>query len=64
MKTLWRKHGTKVLGYVQMVLPGLLAIEGLVPPAHLKYWLALGVLLGGATVMRGHENAKVNGARP
>ncbi len=58
MITLYRKHGTKVLGYVTSAIPALLAIEGLIPPTQQKYWLAASVLLGLLVVARGHQNSR------
>jgi hypothetical protein len=53
---LWKRHGTKVLGYITSTIPAVLLIEGLIPPTQVKYYLLALVLLGGATVKRGHTN--------
>lgn len=55
---IWKSHGTKVLGYITSTIPAVLLIDGLVPETHEKYYLLALVLLGGATVKRGHTNSK------
>jgi hypothetical protein len=55
---MWKNHGTKILGYVTSAIPALIAIDGLIPPASHKYWLAASVLLGLLVVQRGHQNSK------
>lgn len=54
----WRGHGTKALGTVAAIIPGLLGIEGLIAAEHTKYWLAAGVVVGALTVQRGFTNSK------
>lgn len=54
----WRGHGTKALGSLSIIIPGLLAIDKLVPPDHMKYWLAANVVVGALTVKRGFSNTK------
>jgi len=54
----WRSHGTKVLGSCSAILPGLLAIDGLVPKAQMKWWLAANVVIGALTVHRGFVNSQ------
>jgi hypothetical protein len=54
----WNRHGTKFLGSVGAIIPGLLGIHELIPAEHIKYWLAAGVIVGALTVKRGFENGK------
>lgn len=54
----WKKHGTKVLGYITSTIPAVLLIDDLVPKTQIKYYLLALVLLGGATVKRGHTNSQ------
>ncbi len=54
----WRGHGTKILGTIGAVIPGLLGIHDLIPAKDVKYWLAAGVIVGALTVKRGFENTK------
>lgn len=55
----WKAHGTKILGFLSTVVSTALIIEGLIPEAHLKYWLFFNLLLGGTTVKRGFTNDKL-----
>lgn len=57
----WHENGTKVLGWAQAAIPSLIAIDGLIPVGHMKWWLAGQVLLGLGTVVRGHTNSKAAG---
>jgi len=59
----YRRHGTKVIGYVSAAIPALLSIEGLIPKESVKWWLAAGVLVGLLTVGRGHQNSRINGPK-
>lgn len=54
----WRYHGTKVLGTIQVVVAGLLAVPEVIAQPHMKYWLAANAILGGLTVRRGFTNSK------
>lgn len=54
----WINHGTKILGTVTAIIPGLLGIDGLIPATQTKYWLAAGVVIGALTVQRGFNNSK------
>jgi hypothetical protein len=54
----WTEHGTKILGTVGAVIPGLLGIQDLIPQPHTKYWLAAGVVIGALTVRRGFVNTQ------
>jgi len=55
---LWKRDGTKMLGTLQVIVTGLMAIEGLVPKDELKWWLAANVVLGALTIRRGYVNTK------
>lgn len=52
----WGGHGTKVLGYLTGIVAAALITPDLIAPGHMKYWLFANVVLGGATVRRGHTN--------
>lgn len=54
----WRSNGTKILGTIGAIIPGLLGIQDLIPQAHVKWWLATGVIVGALTVKRGFTNTK------
>ncbi len=56
--SVWRDHGTKLLGFAATFVSTGMLIDGLIPPEHLKYWLFANALLGGATVRRGFVNSK------
>lgn len=55
---LWVLHGTKILGAGQAIISGFVAISGLIPDAHMKYWLAANVVLGALTLQRGFTNTR------
>jgi hypothetical protein len=61
---IWKRHGTKVLGYVTSTIPAVLLIDGLVPKDQVKYYLLALVLLGGTVVKRGHTNSTNEGSTP
>jgi hypothetical protein len=50
----WRSHGTKILGFLQGTIAAVAGISGLIPEAHLKYYLAASALL---TFWRGFTNS-------
>lgn len=54
----WRGHGTKILGGLAAIIPGLLGIDQLIPASQTKYWLAAGVVIGALTIQRGFSNSK------
>lgn len=54
----WKKDGTKMLGTVGAIIPGLLAIDGLIPKGQQKYWLAALVVIGALTIKRGYTNSR------
>lgn len=54
---IWKRHGTKVIGYIVGTIPAVLLIDGLIPKGHVKFYLLALVLLGGETVRRDHTNS-------
>ena len=63
LAALWGAHGTKILGTLATVVATALLIDGLIPDAHMKYWLFANALLGGGVVKRGFTNTvSTNGA--
>ena len=60
----WRGHGTKILGSATALIPTLLAIDDLIPPAQRKWWLTAAALLGVLTVNRGFTNSANQGSTP
>lgn len=55
-----KNHLTKLLGYGQITIAAIAAVDGIIPAQHLKYWmLALGLL----TAWRGHHNSTVEAKR-
>ncbi len=56
----WKNHGTKILGSIGTAIPALIAIQDLIPPQSVKYWLAADVLIGIFTFHRGFVNDKAN----
>lgn len=55
---LYTSHGTKILGFLTMVVAGLPEVEGLVEPGHRKYWTAANIIIGAITVQRGVTNTR------
>lgn len=55
---LWNEHGTKILGTLQIIVTGLVAIQNLIPEAHEPYWQAAAVVLGALTINRGFTNSR------
>ena len=49
-----RDHGTKILGFAQGTIAALAGVAGLIPEAHLKYYLAASAIL---TFWRGFVNS-------
>lgn len=42
---LFHNHATKMLGFLQVTVAAVAGVTGVIPDAHLKYWIAaLGVL--------------------
>lgn len=66
----WKSHGTKILGILSLingVTAALIAIAGLVPIEHLKYWLAVSAvsgILGASTFLRGFTNSAALNSTP
>ena len=50
----FKAHGTKVLGFAQGTIAAVSGVTGVIPEAHLKYWLAAMALL---TFWRGFTNS-------
>lgn len=50
----WKGHGTKLLGFAQGTVAAIAAVDGIIPPAHLKYYLAGSAVL---TFWRGFFNS-------
>lgn len=48
-----RNHGTKALGFAQGTIATIAGVSGIIPDAHLKYYLAASALL---TFWRGFVN--------
>lgn len=61
---LWRRHGTKLLGYATSIVAAALLVPNLIPEAHMPYWLFVNLLLGGTTVKRGHTNTQQQEQQP
>ena len=57
----WREHGTKLIGFAQGTVAALCGVAGIIPDAHLKYWLAASALL---TFWRGFLNSLGNKQQP
>ncbi len=52
----WRNHGTKILGFVSGTIAAIAGVGGLIPDAHLKYYMgAIAVL----TFWRGFINSNM-----
>lgn len=50
----FKNHTTKVLGFLQGTIAAVAGVSGLIPDAHLKYYLAVSALL---TFWRGFVNS-------
>lgn len=51
----WRNHGTKILGFVSGTIAAIAGVGGLIPDAHLKYYMgAIAVM----TFWRGFINSQ------
>ena len=51
---LWNSHGTKILAFVSGSIAAVAGIDGIIPQAHLKYYMAAMALL---TFWRGFSNS-------
>lgn len=60
IKGYWRNHGTKILASGQALIASLAGINGLIPPAHLPYWMAVGAVL---LFIRGFPGLTINGGK-
>ena len=56
---LFRSHGTKLLGLLQGTVATIAGVTGIIPDAHLKYYLLASALL---TFWRGWSNTAANNA--
>lgn len=50
----WKNHGTKAIGFAQGTIAAIAAVDGIIPPHHLKYYLAGSAVL---TFWRGFFNS-------
>jgi len=50
----WKNHGTKAIGFAQGTIAAIAAIDGIIPPNHLKYYLGASAVL---TFWRGFFNS-------
>lgn len=51
----WTDHGTKILGFLGGTISAVAAIDGIIPPAHLKYYMGAVSLF---TFWRGFINSR------
>lgn len=51
----WISHGTKVLGFVSGTISAIASVGGLIPDAHLKYYMAA---IAVTTFWRGFTNSR------
>jgi hypothetical protein len=51
----FRNHGTKIIGGAQGTIAAICGVTGIIPDAHLKYWLAASAVL---TFWRGFVNSR------
>jgi hypothetical protein len=51
-----RNHGTKLLGFLQGTIAAVAGVTGIIPDAHLKYYMAAIALL---TFWRGYVNSEL-----
>jgi hypothetical protein len=56
-----KSHGTKVLGFLQGTIAAIAGVTGVIPDAHLKYYMALIALL---TFWRGFVNSELQRQPP
>jgi hypothetical protein len=52
---LWKSHGTRILGFISGTIAAVAGVGGLIPEAHLKYYMGVIAVM---TFWRGHLNAK------
>jgi hypothetical protein len=53
--SLWLNHGTKVLGFISGTLSAIAGVGGIIPDAHLKYYMAV---IAVTTFWRGFTNTR------
>lgn len=59
--TFLRNHGTKILGFLQGTIAAIAGVTGIIPDAHLKYYMvAIAVL----TFWRGFVNSELQKPQP
>lgn len=51
---LWKNHGTKAIGFAQGTIAAIAGVSDIIPPHHLKYYLASSAVL---TFWRGWFNS-------
>ncbi len=51
----WVGHGTKVLGFLTGTLAAIVGVDGIIPHAHLKYYMAAIAVM---TFWRGFTNSR------
>ena len=55
MLAFWKNHGTKLIGFLQGTIAAIAGVTGLIPEAHLKYYMgAIAVM----TFWRGFINTR------
>ena len=52
----WVDHGTKILGFIQGTIAAIAGVTGIIPEAHLKYYMGAIALL---TFWRGFINSNL-----
>jgi hypothetical protein len=52
----WQSHGTRILGFISGTIAAVAGVGGLIPEAHLKYYMGVIAVM---TFWRGHINSKV-----
>lgn len=52
----WKNHGTKIIGFVSGTIAAVAGVGGLIPEAHLKYYMAAIAVL---TFWRGFINSEL-----
>lgn len=50
----WKNHGTKAIGFAQGTIAAIAGVSDIIPPHHLKYYLASSAVL---TFWRGFFNS-------
>lgn len=55
--TFWTQHGTKLIGFAQGTIAAVAGVTGIIPDAHMKYYMAAIAVL---TFWRGFFNSRNN----